>query len=128
MGRMAASRLTENSMPMTEAYLSVTFCWVDSDPLKMHEWAQAGRTLSVLPKDWWWSALKEDQLKFQVSYPGAKREHDRIRNEKWDEECGDKRQELVFIGGPQMSEDEITLLLDECLVSDDELVEYLPAL
>jgi len=124
--RAQAKESTGNSVKsaMKPVLRSKGFCWVDSDPLKMHEWAHAGRTLSVLPKDWWWSALKEDQLKFQVSYPGAKREHDRIRKEKWDEEWGDKRQEIVFIGSPQMTEEAITSLLDECLLSDDELVEY----
>jgi len=100
------------------------FCWVDGDPLQMHEWAHAGRTLSVLPKDWWWSVLKEDQLKFQVSYPGAKRQYDRIKEEKWDEKWGDRRQELVFIGGPSMAEEDITQLLDTCLLNDDELAAF----
>lgn len=100
------------------------FCWVDSDPLKMHEWAHAGRTLSLLPVDWWWSVLKEDQLRFQVCYPGAKKRYERIREDKWDDEWGDRRQELVFIGGPEMVEEEVTALLNACLLSDEELADY----
>jgi len=100
------------------------FCWVDSEPLKMHEWSHAGRTLSVLPTEWWWSVLKEDQLKFQVSYPGAKKRYEQIKEEKWDDEWGDRRQELVFIGGPDMSEQDITALLRTCLLSDEELRAY----
>jgi len=100
------------------------FCWTDSDPLKVHEWAHAGRTLSLLPTDWWWSVLKEDQLKFQISYPGAKKRYEQIKEDKWDDEWGDRRQELVVIGGPSMSEDDITALLDTCLLDDDEMAEY----
>mmetsp|Transcript_45667 Transcript_45667/g.127071 ORF Transcript_45667/g.127071 Transcript_45667/m.127071 type:complete len:387 (-) Transcript_45667:81-1241(-) len=100
------------------------FCWVDSDPLKMHEWAHAGRTLSVLPTDWWWSVLKEDQLKFQICYPGAKKRYERIKEEKWDDEWGDRRQEMVFIGAASMSEQEITDLLSTCLLTDDEMAAY----
>ncbi|CAE8601070.1 unnamed protein product, partial [Polarella glacialis] len=100
------------------------FCWVDSEPLKVHEWSHAGRTLTVLPKDWWWSVLEPDQLNFQVCYPGAKGVYDRIRQERWQEEWGDRRQELVFIGGPDMSQQAITQILDECLLSDAELEEF----
>lgn len=100
------------------------FCWIDSEPLKMNEWAHAGRTLTVLPKTWWWSVLEPDQLKFQVSYPGAKGEYESIRKDKWHSECGDRRQELVFIGGPDMDEKTILQLLDDCLLTDQEFQQF----
>lgn len=109
---------------MTPVLRSKGFCWVDNEPLKMHEWAHAGRTLNVLPTDWWWSTLKEDQLKFQVCYPGVKRVYERVREEKWDDTWGDRRQELVFIGGPDMMEADITALLNTCLLNDSELEAY----
>eukprot|EP00930_Biecheleria_cincta_P055230 TRINITY_DN41574_c0_g1_i1.p1 TRINITY_DN41574_c0_g1~~TRINITY_DN41574_c0_g1_i1.p1 ORF type:complete len:790 (-),score=134.93 TRINITY_DN41574_c0_g1_i1:214-2583(-) len=100
------------------------FCWLDSEPLKMNEWAHAGRTLTVFPKTWWWSVLEPDQLNFQVSYPGAKNEYERVRKDKWHSEWGDRRQELVFIGGPDMDEKIITRLLDGCLLTDLELQRF----
>lgn len=100
------------------------FCWVDNEPLRQHVWAHAGKTLAVKTGDWWWAALDGEQLKFKVTYPGVDAEYKQVRKEKWDGEVGDRRQELVFIGGPQMREQDITPLLEECLLSDDELVAY----
>lgn len=101
------------------------FCWVDGPEfLRVHEWSHAGRTLTVLPKDWWWSVLEPDQLNFQVCYPGAKGEYERLREEKWEEEWGDRRQELVFIGGPEMDKQKISRILDSCLLTDEELTDF----
>jgi len=96
------------------------FCWVDSEPLKQHVWAHAGKTLAVRANDWWWAALDQEQLKFKVTYPGVEAEYKMARREKWHKDIGDRRQELVFIGGPQMKEQEIVPLLDACLLSDEE--------
>jgi len=100
------------------------FSWVDSEPFRVNEWSHAGRSLSVLPQDWWWSVLKPDQLNFQICYPGAKGNFERSRREKWQEPWGDRRQEIVFIGGPCMRERDITKILDDCLLSDSELEEF----
>jgi len=120
----ASSDLDRDLVLLKPILRSKGFCWVNSDPLKRHEWAHAGRSLSVLPKDWWWSVLKEDQMHFQVSYPGAKKEYNMVKEQKWHSEWGDRRQEMVFIGGPDMNEEHITKLLDECLLSDDELDDF----
>eukprot|EP00929_Paragymnodinium_shiwhaense_P087029 TRINITY_DN47354_c0_g1_i2.p1 TRINITY_DN47354_c0_g1~~TRINITY_DN47354_c0_g1_i2.p1 ORF type:complete len:737 (-),score=144.62 TRINITY_DN47354_c0_g1_i2:38-2248(-) len=120
----ATSSQADPSTVLKPVLRSKGFCWLDSEPLKMHEWAHAGRTIVVEPKTWWWSVLRDDQLQFQVSYPGAQNDYDRARKEKWDDDWGDRRQELVFIGGPDMSEEAIVPLLDACLLSDAEVEEY----
>jgi len=100
------------------------FCWLDSEPLKQHVLAHAGKTLALQAADWWWDALDKEQLKFKVTYPGVEAEYKQIRAEKWDRDVGDRRQELVFIGGPLMKEQDIVKILDECLLSDDELAAF----
>jgi len=102
------------------------FCWLDSEPLRQHIWSHAGRTLSVQPADWWWAALNEEQLKFKVTYPGVEAEYHAVRREKWDStgSTGDRRQELVFIGGPRMQEQVVIALLETCLLSDAELRDF----
>lgn len=101
------------------------FCWVDSEPLKQHIWAHAGKTLAVKPADWWWSVLDQDQLKFKVTYPGVKAEYLMAKGEKWDTDVGDRRQELVFIGGPSMKEGDLVPLLEQCLLSQCEYEAFL---
>lgn len=100
------------------------FCWLDSEPLRQHIWSHAGKTLGVKPADWWWAALDQEQLKFKVTYPGVEAEYQMARKQKWDKDVGDRRQELVFIGGPQMREDCIVALLNSCLLSDEEFNTY----
>jgi len=100
------------------------FCWVDSEPLKQHVWSHAGKTMAVAAADWWWAALDKEQLKFKITYPGVEAEYKMARKEKWDRELGDRRQEIVFIGGPGMQEQDVATLLDACLLSDDEYVAY----
>lgn len=99
------------------------FCWVDSDPLKVQEWSHAGRTFTLQSQDWWWGVLREDQLQFQVSYPGAKAIYEKAQ-QKWKAEWGDRRQELVFIGGADMVEEQISMLLDSCLLTEAEFEEF----
>lgn len=100
------------------------FCWLDSEPLRQHEWAHAGKSLNVSPLDWWWAALDAEQLNFKITYPGVEAEYKSVLHNKWDSVVGDRRQELVFIGGPSMREATIVSLLEECLLSDDELEEF----
>lgn len=50
-------------------------------------------------------------------------EYERAQREDWDEDCADRRQEVVFIG-QHMDEAAIRKLLDECLLNDEEMVLY----
>lgn len=96
------------------------FCWLDSEPLRQHIWAHAGRTLVVNAGEWWWASLDEGQLKFKVTYPGVEAEYHMVKRQKWDQLVGDRRQELVFIGGHGMVEEQIIPLLEACLLTDEE--------
>jgi len=114
----------QRSSALRPVLRSKGFCWIDSEPLKQHIWAHAGKTLSVVPADWWWAALDKEQLKFKVTYPGVEAEFKMTRKEKWDKDVGDRRQELVFIGGAQMREKDIVDMLEACLLSDVEYDEF----
>ncbi len=61
-----------------------------------------------------WKAIPKSQ------WPTDKESIDYIK-EKWVEPFGDMRQELVFIG-QGLDQKRITKLLDECLLSDSDLL------
>eukprot|EP00929_Paragymnodinium_shiwhaense_P027794 TRINITY_DN16231_c0_g1_i1.p2 TRINITY_DN16231_c0_g1~~TRINITY_DN16231_c0_g1_i1.p2 ORF type:complete len:119 (+),score=32.85 TRINITY_DN16231_c0_g1_i1:523-879(+) len=50
-------------------------------------------------------------------------EYKQALKEKWSDDFADRRQELVFIG-QRMKEAEIRFLLDECLLTDEEMEDY----
>eukprot|EP00408_Alexandrium_pacificum_P067904 CAMPEP_0171179260 /NCGR_PEP_ID=MMETSP0790-20130122/13166_1 /TAXON_ID=2925 /ORGANISM="Alexandrium catenella, Strain OF101" /LENGTH=671 /DNA_ID=CAMNT_0011644189 /DNA_START=43 /DNA_END=2058 /DNA_ORIENTATION=- len=122
--RTAASGAGELDSALRPVLRSKGFCWLDSEPLRRHVWAHAGKTMAVRPADWWWAALDTEQLGFKVSYPGVEADYKLARREKWDAEVGDRRQELVFIGGPLMSAEAIVALLERCLLSDEEFEAF----
>ena len=62
-----------------------------------------------------WKAIPKDR------WPKDQESIDYIK-EKWVEPFGDMRQELVFIG-QGLNQDKITELLDQCLLSDDDLLK-----
>jgi G3E family GTPase len=77
------------------------------------EWSQAGTICRHHPAGLWWSAVDK------ADWPTDEDELHRILN-KCVEPFGDRRQELVFIG-MNMSEESITAILDQCLLTNDEM-------
>ena len=63
----------------------------------------------------WWKAVPKENWPDDQDYLNSIKEN-------WVEPFGDMRQELVFIG-QGIDKDEVTQALDECLLTDDDLLK-----
>ena len=83
-------------------------------------WSHAGKHFGINTAGKWWGSVesKEKMRTYLSQIPG---EYERIMKEDWvSDEWGDRRQELVFIG-VNYDKGKICEVLDECLLSDEEL-------
>ena len=86
------------------------FFWVAANHRIAYEWAQAGGVNAVRPVGFWWSAMPQDNWQMP--------EEQRPDNQPdWDENFGDRKQLLVFIG-QEMDEKKIRAGLDACLLEE----------
>jgi len=101
-------------------------CWLDKEPLLQHAWSFAGRSAVLELDEPWWHACGPERLEMRLAYPGMQGVFDEMRREAWDDdgEWGDRRQELVFIGGNEMNEMSIREILDSCLLTDEEMDRF----
>jgi len=88
------------------------YFWLASRPQEAGSWSQAGGLMRYDYAGRWWRFTPEAQ------WPEDDDSRAAIRS-KWHEECGDCRQELVFIG-QQIDFDQLRAELDDCLLSDTE--------
>lgn len=85
-------------------------CWVAGND-QQQVMGQAGPSVRVEAAGPWIASLPElDQQLYRSNR----------KNLAWDEEWGDRRTELVFIG-QEMDEDSIRTALDDCLLTDEEM-------
>jgi len=89
------------------------FMWIASRNDWACEWSHAGMTIQLDPAGQWWAAAEEDEWPIEEEIIAE------IRG-LFDGPYGDRRQELVFIG-QSMNEDHIRSVLNDCLLTDDEL-------
>ena len=90
------------------------FFWLATRPTYAGSWNQAGGIAHHGVAGLFWKAIPESH------WPEDQESLDFIK-EKWEEPFGDMRQELVFIG-QGLDQNRISELLDDCLVSDDEMI------
>tara|TARA_B100002052_G_scaffold81115_1_gene74339 strand:- start:66 stop:1256 length:1191 start_codon:yes stop_codon:yes gene_type:complete len=90
------------------------FFWLATRPMFAGSWSQAGGIAHHGFAGMFWKAIPKDR------WPDDKETLDFI-NEKWIEPFGDMRQELVFIG-QGLDKNKIIKLLDDCLLSDEDLL------
>ena len=88
------------------------FFWLATKPHYVGELSQAGALVRTGKMGLWWSAVPKDQ------WPQDPRFKERMAP-YMDQIWGDRRQEIVFIGTDPMDEEEITEMLDGCLVPDN---------
>ncbi len=89
------------------------FVWLASRHDFVGMWSQAGMSISFDPGGLWYAAVPKSE------WPEDE-ETRRWLDEVWDDEVGDRRQELVFIGRDQ-DEEVMREALDFCLLTDDEM-------
>lgn len=88
------------------------FFWVISQPTTAGLLSQAGQNCRVEPAGEWWADSDQSE------WPETAEERAEIEA-LWDEQVGDRRQELVFIG-QDFDQQWLQQALDACLVSDHE--------
>tara|TARA_Y100000748_G_scaffold298631_1_gene294180 strand:- start:253 stop:1452 length:1200 start_codon:yes stop_codon:yes gene_type:complete len=91
------------------------FFWLATRPMFVGSWSQAGGVAHHGFAGMFWKAIPKDR------WPKDQESIDYIQ-EKWIEPFGDMRQELVFIG-QGLDQSVITKLLDQCLLSDEDLLK-----
>lgn len=89
------------------------YFWLASRPEEAGSWSQAGGLMRYGYAGRWWCAVPEAQ------WPQDDESRQRILA-RWDDEVGDCRQELVFIG-QNIDFAQLRCELDACLLSDAEM-------
>jgi len=91
------------------------FCWLTSEPRTALYWQHAGAFFELQAEGAWWADVDEGQM------PEGPTKAKIMKD--FADPYGDRRQEIVFIG-IGMKNAEIESQLDECLLTDEELVAY----
>jgi G3E family GTPase len=91
------------------------YFWLASRHTLAGYWSQAGRVISADPAGQWWAETPQDDWPLEDPQMIAE-----IRS-VWDEQVGDRRQELILIG-QDLDSEALQLALDECLLTNDELL------
>jgi len=107
----------EARSPMRSLIRAKGFIWLSNSHSQIFSWALAGKHFELKQYASWWSSLPRDE------WPADQKQVAEIRKDFADDEMGDRRQELVFIG-VSMDREAITRLLDGCLLTDSELLAY----
>ncbi|AOO85052.1 GTP-binding protein [Bosea vaviloviae] len=82
--------------------------WLATRPNWVGEYSLAGRITRTEGMGSWWAAVPKERWPRSEEFASLMRKH-------WSQTWGDRRQELVFIGGPDMDEATIRASLDACL-------------
>ncbi|WP_304516634.1 GTP-binding protein [Cecembia rubra] len=83
-------------------------------------WSQAGGSLKAEPVGVWWASMPFKERMHYASYM----ENQEYIESKWDKNFGDRLNELVIIG-QDLDKDQITSELENCLLDDYELADFL---
>lgn len=90
--------------------------WIASRPDKSLSWSQAGGSLRAEDAGWWWAGIPSLERDLNPTFQENKKA---ILN-RWDDDFGDRTNELVIIG-QDLNELEIKAALSACLCDDKEI-------
>jgi len=114
---------------MKNVLRSKGFIWcADSDVAAMY-WSHAGTSFELSCLGRWWATLGRENWPPEI-VTAILDDFDSTEHNEDDPKLatvGDRRQEIVFIGpgiGGSSNQDEISMALDQCLLTDDEWREY----
>lgn len=85
------------------------FFWLATRPHHVGELSQAGPLVRTTKMGLWWASVPKSRWPDDEGFINAMAPY-------MDQEWGDRRQEIVFIGADPMDRGEITAQLDDCLV------------
>lgn len=85
------------------------FFWLATRPHHVGELSQAGPLVRTTKMGLWWASVPKSRWPDDEGFINAMAPY-------MDQEWGDRRQEIVFIGADPMDRDEITAQIDDCLV------------
>lgn len=103
-----------NTEPYGKLIRSKGYFWLASRPEFAGQWSQAGGIARYGFGGMFWKAVPKENWPEEQEYLTS-------IMEQWVEPFGDMRQELVFIG-QGLDQEKITQVLNECLLTDDELL------
>lgn len=90
------------------------YFWLASRPGLAGFWSQAGSVISADPGGQWWAETPRDE------WPSEDPDEIAEIESVWDDEVGDRRQELVIIG-QELDHAAVSDCLDGCLLTDEEM-------
>mmetsp|Transcript_2 Transcript_2/g.1 ORF Transcript_2/g.1 Transcript_2/m.1 type:complete len:295 (+) Transcript_2:1029-1913(+) len=104
--------------PIKSVLRSKGFVWMSNSHGTAFYWSHAGQHFEIRDEGDWWASVDdedwpEDPAQQQVILGDFDLQGD----------CGDRRQEIVFIG-VKMNEEAISKQLDSALLTEDEMVKY----
>lgn len=102
--------------PMSTLIRAKGFIWLSNSHSQIFYWALAGKHFELSAYATWWAATAPE------GWPQEPKENEEMQKD-FSGEFGDRRQEIVFIG-VGMDRLAIEKMLDECLLSDDEVAVY----
>jgi G3E family GTPase len=93
--------------------------WIASRSDQALIWSSAGGSLKTDPAGVWWASMPFSE---RINYAAFVNNQEQIESD-WEPNFGDRKVELVFIG-QNLDVNSITKQLEECLLNDEELIEW----
>jgi G3E family GTPase len=111
--RALESMLDQSSPPFEKSIIlrAKGFVWLANFPQLQGDFSLAGNHFSLLPGNPWWAEIEKEHWPENLETAIAP---------LWHEPFGDRQQEIVIIG-QSLDQETITVALNDCLLTDEEM-------